>query len=235
LSSLILLLNDRSPHWRDCHLDVVRLLIERGCCVNTVNNSGWTPLSLAARYGDAELFTTLLRSGADTNCPPTSTWAYCQKTHLQRFHTFIQEWFSSFLFLNCRWLVVDSSSIWQCKSRRFRTFQSKSLFFQRRVWSIITHHTLLFTSSHNSYFSDSRVAKQHILQNPMALLFLLRSLIVNCHVDFKRDFQERPIHFWSTTRKMVVHRWLFMLLAMVPLKLSSTNQPIQQLQNISLS
>jgi hypothetical protein len=129
--------------------------------------------------------------------------------------------------VNCRWLVVDSSSIWKCKSWRFRTFQSESLFFQRRVGSTITFHSLFFTLSHSSNFTDLTLQINTFCTNYWYFfVYFVFFECKMCYVDFKRGFQDRLIHCWSTMKKMGVHHWSFMLLAMVPLKLSSTNWTI---------
>ncbi len=47
------------------HLDVSRLLIERGAGVNTTQHGGFAPLHEAAQHGDGELIELLLAAGAD--------------------------------------------------------------------------------------------------------------------------------------------------------------------------
>ena len=47
------------------HVDVVKLLLEKGADMTVTNNGGWTPLNLASGNGHVDLVQLLLEKGAD--------------------------------------------------------------------------------------------------------------------------------------------------------------------------
>lgn len=51
----------------DSRIDVAKMLINKGSDVNAKNNSGYTPLHIAALNGSSEIITLLLENGADKN------------------------------------------------------------------------------------------------------------------------------------------------------------------------
>ena len=47
------------------HLDIVKLLLDQGACVNARQHGGWTALHAAAMLGDEAMVDVLLKAGAD--------------------------------------------------------------------------------------------------------------------------------------------------------------------------
>jgi hypothetical protein len=56
------------------HVEVVRLLLERGANGNTQDTDGWTPLYVAARFGHIEVVRLLLERGANGNTQNEDGW-----------------------------------------------------------------------------------------------------------------------------------------------------------------
>ncbi len=50
------------------HLDIVKLLLDNGACVNAQQHGGWTALHAAAMNGDDAMVNALLKAGADAGC-----------------------------------------------------------------------------------------------------------------------------------------------------------------------
>lgn len=57
------------------HLEVVKVLLDRGAHPNLSNNDGWTPLLSAADKGHLEVVKVLLDHGADVNATDDRGWA----------------------------------------------------------------------------------------------------------------------------------------------------------------
>jgi ankyrin repeat protein len=55
-------------------LSRVRRLLERGANVDVVDNSGWTPLHVAAHHGHRDIVALLLRSGANVDAVDNNGW-----------------------------------------------------------------------------------------------------------------------------------------------------------------
>ena len=54
------------------HVEVVKMLLEKGADVRVANNNGWTPLNSALRNGYVKVARLLLEQGADVNRPDIS-------------------------------------------------------------------------------------------------------------------------------------------------------------------
>jgi ankyrin repeat protein len=56
------------------HLDICRLLIDKGAQVKAKDSNGWTPLHCAARLGHVEIVRLLCDHGADVEAHDISGW-----------------------------------------------------------------------------------------------------------------------------------------------------------------
>jgi ankyrin repeat protein len=56
------------------HIDIARLLLERGANVTVANTNGWTPLNSASNSEHVELVKLLLENGADITVASINGW-----------------------------------------------------------------------------------------------------------------------------------------------------------------
>ena len=56
------------------HVDIARLLLDRGSDVNVRESQRWTPLHYASRYGYLDLARLLIDRGADVNAHKEDRW-----------------------------------------------------------------------------------------------------------------------------------------------------------------
>ncbi|KAH0419847.1 hypothetical protein CcaCcLH18_14269 [Colletotrichum camelliae] len=59
---------------RNGHMEMVRLLLEKGADMNAVDNEGQTPMYVASYYGHLDVLQHLIKRGADKDIPNKDSW-----------------------------------------------------------------------------------------------------------------------------------------------------------------